>query len=86
MNLAHIDTQFEVAIDLLERLAQVSGDGRKRESGNMHVARLGKVDFPLAAHAQIGAEVDLSPYADAQFVPGADHHILRRGGLVDGAE
>jgi len=46
MNLAHIDTQFEVAIDLLERLAQVSGDGRKRESGNMHVARLGKVDFP----------------------------------------
>ena len=86
VNLPQIDAQLEVAVNPLQRGAQVAGDRGKRQAGNMHGARLGKVDLSLAAHAQIGAEVDLSPDADAQFVPCADHHVLRRRGLVERAE
>jgi hypothetical protein len=52
----------------------------------MHIARLGEVYFPFAAHPQISAEVDLSPDADAQFVTGANHHILRCRAMLNGAE
>ena len=79
VNLAHIDADLEVAIDPLHAPAQMAGDGGKRQSGHMHGAGLGKIDLSLAAHAQIGAEVDLAPDSDAQFIVCADDHVSGAG-------
>ena len=86
MNFAHIHTHLEVAIDPFHRTAQMTGDGGERQSGNMNVADLGEVDFSFAAYAQIGAEVDLAPDPDAQFVIGADDQILWRGFVIERAK
>ena len=65
VNLPHVNAQVKVAVDPVERLAEVTGDGGKLKPGDMHGSHLGKIDLSLAAHQQIGAEIDLSPDADA---------------------
>jgi hypothetical protein len=49
-------------------------------------ADLGKINLAFAAHAQVGAEVDLAPDPYAQFIVGAHDQLSRRRPAIDGAK
>ena len=86
VNVPQVNAEFEVAIDALDNAAQVRGYRGEGQSGHMHGAHLGKVDLSFAAHAQVGAEVDLAPDADAQFIVWADDQLAWRRPVVDRAK